>query len=76
MSGGKRGFSDVVWKVKMYNNKGPTPYIVFTYHSFDGEQGKKAFTFTLIFSVALLLYVTIHTLLPYGTDMSLCKLGS
>ncbi|XP_015879432.3 uncharacterized protein LOC107415594 [Ziziphus jujuba] len=39
LHGGKIGFSDVVWKVKRYNNKGPAPYIVFTYHSFDGEQG-------------------------------------
>uniref|UniRef100_A0A803QM80 Aldose 1-epimerase n=1 Tax=Cannabis sativa TaxID=3483 RepID=A0A803QM80_CANSA len=39
LHGGKIGFSDVVWNVKKYHNEGPTPYIVFTYHSYDGEQG-------------------------------------
>ncbi|KAF3444768.1 hypothetical protein FNV43_RR14461 [Rhamnella rubrinervis] len=39
LHGGKIGFSDVVWKVARYHNKGPAPYIVFTYHSSDGEQG-------------------------------------
>ncbi|KAF3444765.1 hypothetical protein FNV43_RR14458 [Rhamnella rubrinervis] len=36
---GKIGFSDVVWKVKTYHNKGSAPYIVFTDDSSDGEQG-------------------------------------
>ncbi|XP_062103344.1 uncharacterized protein LOC133814395 [Humulus lupulus] len=39
LHGGKIGFSDVVWNVEKYYNEGPAPYIVFTYHSCDGEQG-------------------------------------
>ncbi|XP_060672857.1 uncharacterized protein LOC107415531 [Ziziphus jujuba] len=42
-------FSNVVWKVKRHHNKGPSPYIIFTYRSFDGEQG---------FPVDLLVTVT------------------
>lgn len=38
--GGLRGFSDVIWKVKRYQREGPSPIVTFTYHSFDGEQGK------------------------------------
>jgi aldose 1-epimerase len=37
--GGAKGFGDVVWKVKKHKSEGQTPHIVFTYHSFDGEQG-------------------------------------
>lgn len=44
MSGGKKGFSDVVWKVRKYKNEGRSPSIVFTYHSADGEQGICNFT--------------------------------
>ncbi|XP_050381523.1 uncharacterized protein LOC126798559 [Argentina anserina] len=39
LHGGLRGFSDCIWKVKKHKNGGPTPSIVFTYHSTDGEQG-------------------------------------
>ncbi|KAL6990325.1 aldose 1-epimerase [Sarracenia purpurea var. burkii] len=39
LHGGPKGFSDVVWKVKKYHNKGHSPYITFSYHSFDGEEG-------------------------------------
>ncbi|KAJ0100178.1 hypothetical protein Patl1_22149 [Pistacia atlantica] len=39
LHGGKIGFSDVVWNVKKHKNEGPAPYIVFEYHSFDGEEG-------------------------------------
>lgn len=39
LHGGKKGFSDVVWKVIRHKNKGDTPYIVFGYRSADGEQG-------------------------------------
>lgn len=38
--GGPKGFSDVIWKVKTYENEGPTPKIVFSYHSTDGEEGQ------------------------------------
>lgn len=39
LHGGKKGFSDVVWKVRKYKNEGHSPSIAFTYHSADGEQG-------------------------------------
>lgn len=39
LHGGKVGFSDVVWEVMKYHNKGHAPYIVFHHHSPDGEQG-------------------------------------
>ncbi|KAJ7974433.1 Aldose 1-epimerase [Quillaja saponaria] len=39
LHGGPIGFGDVVWKVHTYKNSGPDPHIVFTYHSFDGQQG-------------------------------------
>lgn len=39
LHGGPKGFSDVIWKVKTYKNEGPTPTIVFSYHSTDGEEG-------------------------------------
>ncbi|WCJ20796.1 Galactose mutarotase-like superfamily protein [Euphorbia peplus] len=37
--GGPVGFSKVLWRVTSFKNKGPHPYIVFTYHSPDGDQG-------------------------------------
>nr|GFC63520.1 aldose 1-epimerase [Tanacetum cinerariifolium] len=39
LHGGHPGFSDVVWKVAKYKKNGEKPLIVFTYHSFDGEEG-------------------------------------
>ncbi|XP_010547806.1 PREDICTED: aldose 1-epimerase-like [Tarenaya hassleriana] len=36
LHGGKKGFSDVVWKVQSYK---PDSHITFTYDSFDGEEG-------------------------------------
>lgn len=42
MSGGLKGFSDVVWTVKSYIEDS---HITFTYNSLDGEQGK---TWTII----------------------------
>ncbi|KAJ4707006.1 Aldose 1-epimerase [Melia azedarach] len=36
---GPKGFSDVVWKVKKYKNEGAAPQIIFSYDSFDGEEG-------------------------------------
>ncbi|GMP30514.1 hypothetical protein CsSME_00005149 [Camellia sinensis var. sinensis] len=39
LHGGSIGFSDVVWKVKNYHDEGHSPYITFSYHSFDGEEG-------------------------------------
>ena len=40
MLGGTRGFSDVVWKVTKYEKSGSSPQIVFSYRSFDGEEGE------------------------------------
>lgn len=37
MSGGSRGFSKVVWGVSSYDTES---HVTFTYHSFDGEEGK------------------------------------
>lgn len=53
LHGGKVGFSDVVWKVKKYHNEGHAPYIVFTYHSFDGEEG---FPGDLLVTVSYILF--------------------
>ena len=39
LHGGKKGFSDVVWKVKNIEKDGQSPNITFTYHSTDGEEG-------------------------------------
>ncbi|GAV67937.1 Aldose_epim domain-containing protein [Cephalotus follicularis] len=39
LHGGPKGFSDVAWKVKKYKKEGRDPHIVFTYKSFDGEEG-------------------------------------
>ncbi|KAJ4960620.1 hypothetical protein NE237_020530 [Protea cynaroides] len=39
LHGGHRGFGDVIWTVKKYKPDHRNPYITFTYHSFDGEQG-------------------------------------
>ncbi|KAA0053749.1 aldose 1-epimerase [Cucumis melo var. makuwa] len=39
LHGGTRGFSDVVWKVTKYQKDGSSPQIVFSYRSFDGEEG-------------------------------------
>ncbi|XP_058096578.1 uncharacterized protein LOC131242150 [Magnolia sinica] len=38
LHGGHRGFSKVIWTVKRHSH-GEFPFITFTYHSFDGEQG-------------------------------------
>lgn len=39
LHGGPKGYADVVWEVTKYQNKGHKPHIVFSYHSFDGEEG-------------------------------------
>ncbi|GKV08685.1 hypothetical protein SLEP1_g20284 [Rubroshorea leprosula] len=39
LHGGPKGFSDVIWNVKKYKNKGHASSIVFSYHSYDGEEG-------------------------------------
>ncbi|XP_042513675.1 galactose mutarotase-like [Macadamia integrifolia] len=39
LHGGVRGFSDVIWKVSKHVPDGQAPYITFSYHSHDGEQG-------------------------------------
>lgn len=39
LHGGKKGFSEVVWKVKKHRKYGKFPYITLTYHSVDGEEG-------------------------------------
>lgn len=45
--GGSKGFSNVVWNVTKHHNKGLLRYIMFTYHSRDGEEGKHIYTFTI-----------------------------
>ncbi|KAG9155490.1 hypothetical protein Leryth_009919 [Lithospermum erythrorhizon] len=37
--GGSRGFSQRVWKMEKVVKDGPTPSIIFTYHSADGDEG-------------------------------------
>ncbi|OMO79238.1 Aldose 1-/Glucose-6-phosphate 1-epimerase [Corchorus capsularis] len=39
LHGGPIGFSDVVWRVRKYKKDGHSPRIVFSYDSFDGEEG-------------------------------------
>ncbi|KAL8144497.1 hypothetical protein V2J09_017529 [Rumex salicifolius] len=39
LHGGRRGFSNVTWKVEKYDPKGQTPSITFAYESPDGDQG-------------------------------------
>ncbi|KAM7508049.1 hypothetical protein LguiA_018502 [Lonicera macranthoides] len=39
LHGGKKGFSDVVWKVDKHEKDGESPSITFTYDSADGEEG-------------------------------------
>lgn len=39
LHGGPKGFGRLVWKVKKHHNEGHSPYITFTHHSFDGEEG-------------------------------------
>ncbi|KAM0040009.1 putative aldose 1-epimerase [Helianthus debilis subsp. tardiflorus] len=39
LHGGHPGFSDVVWEVTKYKRYGESPRTMFTYHSFDGEEG-------------------------------------
>ncbi|CAI8594336.1 unnamed protein product [Vicia faba] len=39
LHGGTRGFSDVLWKVEKYVKEGDRPLVIFSYHSFDGEEG-------------------------------------
>ncbi|KAF2316250.1 hypothetical protein GH714_041591 [Hevea brasiliensis] len=39
LHGGPKGFSKVVWKVKKYKPESNAPFIIFTYHSPDGEEG-------------------------------------
>lgn len=43
ISGGHRGFSDLVWKVIKHEKDGKSPSITFTYDSFDGEEGESWF---------------------------------
>ncbi|KAK9107719.1 hypothetical protein Syun_023730 [Stephania yunnanensis] len=38
LHGGKKGFSDVLWKVRKYKPDIDSPYVTFSYSSFDGEQ--------------------------------------
>ncbi|XP_075482535.1 uncharacterized protein LOC142522851 [Primulina tabacum] len=39
LHGGKKGFSQVAWKVKKHKKHGESPYITLSYHSVDGEEG-------------------------------------
>ncbi|KAL6551545.1 hypothetical protein OROGR_007699 [Orobanche gracilis] len=39
LHGGKKGFSQVAWKVKKHEKCGRSPYITLTYTSVDGEEG-------------------------------------
>ncbi|XWS32849.1 hypothetical protein CRYUN_Cryun22dG0025400 [Craigia yunnanensis] len=62
IGGGPKGFGDVVWKVKKYKKDCHAPFIVFSYDSYDGEEG---------FPSELKVRVG-HTLLPnnYGDILS------
>ncbi|GAB4827312.1 hypothetical protein Ancab_034198 [Ancistrocladus abbreviatus] len=39
LHGGPKGFSKVLWKVDKHHPQDHSPYIIFTYNSFDGEEG-------------------------------------
>lgn len=42
ISGGTKGFGDVIWSVENYV---PTSHITFIYHSFDGEEGNTIYIY-------------------------------
>ncbi|KAL6518910.1 hypothetical protein OROHE_017663 [Orobanche hederae] len=65
LHGGKKGFSQVAWKLKGYRKCGGprrSPYITFTYHSVDGEEG---------FPGDVLVSVTYVILDPYGFTVNM-----
>ncbi|MCL7030941.1 hypothetical protein MKW94_007811 [Papaver nudicaule] len=39
LHGGAKGFGNLLWKVQSHKPDAKSPYITFTYDSFDGEQG-------------------------------------
>lgn len=39
LHGGTKGFSRVVWNVEKYSPNGSSPFVTFTYNSYDGEEG-------------------------------------
>ncbi|CBI22174.3 uncharacterized protein LOC100256158 [Vitis vinifera] len=39
LHGGPKGFGKVAWRVSKYKKGGHSPYIMFSYHSLDGEEG-------------------------------------
>ncbi|PIN01191.1 putative mutarotase [Handroanthus impetiginosus] len=62
LHGGKKGFSQVAWKVKKYKKSGPSPYITLSYHSADGEEG---------FPGDVLVSVTYALIEPYKLSVKM-----
>ncbi|KAL2456717.1 Galactose mutarotase-like superfamily protein [Abeliophyllum distichum] len=60
--GGKNGFSQVIWKVKKHEKKGPSPFITLSYYSADGEEG---------FPGAVLVFVTYTLSEPYKLSVTM-----
>ncbi|XP_027073463.1 aldose 1-epimerase-like [Coffea eugenioides] len=56
LHGGKKGFSQLIWKVEEYVKDDANPFIVFAYYSLDGEEG---------FPGNLLVRVSYALLEPY-----------
>ncbi|KAL2523112.1 Galactose mutarotase-like superfamily protein [Forsythia ovata] len=62
LHGGKKGFSQVIWKVIKHEKKGPSPHITLFYHSADGEEG---------FPGGVLVFVTYTLSEPYKLSVTM-----
>ncbi|KAI3452328.1 hypothetical protein Pfo_008993 [Paulownia fortunei] len=62
LHGGKKGFSQVAWKVKKHEKYGRSPYITLSYHSVDGEEG---------FPGDVLVSVTYALIEPYKLSVTM-----
>lgn len=67
LHGGPKGFSRVIWKVDKHQTRGHSPYITFSYDSFDGEEGfpgnlKVKVTYKIVHGHKLLVIMTAKAL--------------
>ncbi|KAK4393086.1 Aldose 1-epimerase [Sesamum angolense] len=64
LHGGKKGFSEVAWKVTKHVKYGRSPYITLSYHSVDGEEG-------IMVSGDVLASVTYALIEPYKLSVTM-----